>query len=249
MKRRWIAVAAALVLGTVGMAAEADAAVKLYYSERGTSSGFDLDDYGRFSMAVKEVFGEENIFELTTFDNASSFADAGAIIVNIRLGSSALSAQEQTNLLNAINAGKALLFVGDHASWETWDNSFLNLFGDSFKQRTSLIQMAYKVGDHPIHADNRIHLSSTGTITGGNGTTVYATHLDEPMAALYGPNNNALAFLDSGVFSGSPAALGENQRFFANLAQWMHDTATIPEPASLVLMGVGGALLLSRRRA
>lgn len=232
----------------------ADDPPQLYYSPvaNPSSRGYDNDKFDTFSQAVRAIFGLENITEVTDFSAVSSVQSADAIIVNLRFSTDTLSTAEQTNLLAFINQGKPLLFIGDHASWEVWDESFIGLFGDEFEGRNNIVNTGIVTGDpHPLHVvADTLQLSHTGTMAGGNARPLYRISGGQIMAGLYGPRDNAVAFLDSNVFGGAGSG---NTQFAGRFADWFHAEAIvasqIPEPTTAALLSLAALTLLRRRRA
>jgi hypothetical protein len=204
----------------------------LYYTPTTLSNGLGRPSSSQFTQAVTTAFGAGNVVEIPSFNNAADFDDGAALFVNARGQTDSLSVAEQANLLNFINAGGAVFFIGDHASWTTWDNSFLNLFGDSF-QTWNGVGAAISTGALPdqFTPNTQILLSAPGAITGGHGTPLFTTSYNgfgRHMAAVYGPLDNAIAFLDTNAFG-----YGNNQGFYAGVSSWLFATASAYEEAQV----------------
>lgn len=216
----------------VALVAPLAASPILYYTPALTTYGLGQPGSNQFTTAMTGAFGAGNVIEIASFDNTADFDDGAALFVNARGQTDSLSGAEKVNLLNFINAGGAVFFIGDHGSWTTWDNSFLNLFGDSFQAWTG-VGAALATGALPDHftPNTQILLTAPGGIAGGNGTdlfTKWSGGLDGAMAALYGPLDNAIAFLDTNAFGGT-----SNTALYHGLSSWLYDTASDYEAAKL----------------
>ncbi len=212
----------------VAFAAQAFASPILYYTPALVNNGLGKAGSSQFTTAVTNAFGASNVIEIPTFNNTADFDDGAALFVNARLGGDSLSAAERNNLLNFINDGGAVFFIGDHGSWTTWDNSFLSLFGDSFITWNGVnAALATTAASDLLPANTQIALSAPGAITGGNGDKLFTTNANgfgRTMAASYGPQDNAIAFLDTNAFGGNL-----NPALYAGISSWMFDTATAYE--------------------
>lgn len=235
----------------------------LYYSPTQLSNGLGGSSSNLFTTAVSAAFGAGNVIQIADFANAASFAGGDALFINPRSTSSTLSAAEQTNISAFIAGGGAVFFVGEHASWTNWDNSFLNLFGDQFLAWNGVnAALATSALPSQFAPNSQIGLAAPGAIGGGNGTALFTAFSGgggRRMAALYGPNQNAIAFLDSNAFGLTTAG---QQQFYAGVSNWLytvasaHDVAentppTAPVPDSGVTLALGGVLLVlvaQRRR-
>ncbi len=228
----------------------------LYYTPALTSNGLGQPTSNDFTQAVKNAFGAANVLQVASFDNTASFADASALFVNARNGTDTLSAQERNNLLNFINAGGAVFFVGEHTGWQAWDDSFLSLFGSSATTWGTAVQAAVvtSAGQAAGFPSGQINVSSAGSISGSAGTALYVNALGRPLASAFGPDGNAIAFLDTNAFSSNA---GRN--FYEGVAGWMFNTAseydqtktaaTVPDlGAGAALPLALGAILLAGRR-
>lgn len=211
----------------------------LYYTPALTTYGLGKPGSNAFTTAVTSAFGAGNVIEIASFDNTADFDDGSALFVNARGQTDSLSAQEQANLLNFINAGGAVVFIGDHMSWQSWDNSFLNLFGDSFQSWTGVnAALATSAASGILPANSQIALTAPGGIVGGNGTQLFTKWSDgqgDAMAASYGPQKNAIAFLDTNAFGGA-----NNAALYAGLSSWLHETASDYELSKQTTENPGG---------
>ncbi len=220
----------AVLFLAAALAVQLAASPILYYTPTTLSNGLGRPSSSQFTQAVTNAFGAGNVVEIPSFNNTADFADGAALFVNARNQNETLSAQEQTNLLHFMNAGGAVFFVGDHGSWEGWDNSFLSLFGDSF-QTWNGVGAAISTGALPdqFAPNTQILLTAPGAITGGHGTPLFTTSYNgfgRHMAAVYGPLDNAIAFLDTNAFG-----YGNNQGFYAGVSSWLFATASAYEEA------------------
>ena len=218
----------ALLCLAATLAAPLVASPILYYTPAWTTYGLGKPGSNPFTTAVTSAFGVGNVIEIASFDNAADFDDGAALFVNARQGNDSLSAAEQNNLLNFINAGGAVFFIGDHGSWTTWDNSFLNLFGDTF-QGWGGVGIASRAGSAPaaFASTPTVLLTAPGAITGGNGTPLFVRGNNvQTMAALYGPLDNAIAFLDTNAFGGTT-----NPALYGAIGSWLFETASAYELA------------------
>lgn len=218
----------ALLCLAAALAAPLVASPILYYTPAWTSNGLGKPSSNPFTTAVTSAFGAGNVIEIASFDNTADFDDGAALFVNARQGNDSLSVAEQNNLLNFINAGGAVFFIGDHGSWTTWDNSFLSLFGDTFETWGG-VGVASRAGSAPaaFASTPSVLLTAPGAIAGGNGTPLFVRGgTTQKMAALYGPLDNAIAFLDTNAFSGTT-----NPALYAAVGSWLFETASAYEQA------------------
>lgn len=220
-------------------AAQALASPILYYTPALVNNGLGKANSSQFTQAVTGAFGAGNVLEIPSFNNAADFDDGAALFVNARLGGDSLSAAEQANLLNFINAGGAVFFIGDHLGWQTWDYSFLSLFGDSFISWNGVnAALATTAASDILPANTQIALSAPGAITGGNGDALFTTNFNgfgRTMAARYGPQDNAIAFLDTNAFGGNL-----NPALYAGISSWMFETASAYELTKQPVGNPGG---------
>lgn len=78
-------------------------------------------------------------------------------------------------------------------------------------------------------AGSKILLTGPGAITGGNGTALYTLFpggMGFTMASVYGPSDNAIAFLDTNGLIGNTT---EHQALYHSIASWMYTTASAYE--------------------
>ncbi|RXK54786.1 hypothetical protein ESB00_02495 [Oleiharenicola lentus] len=213
------------------LASQALASPILYYTPSLVSNGLGKPSSSQFTTAVTNAFGAGNVIEIPTFNNAADFDDGAALFVNARLGADSLSAAEKSNLFSFINDGGAVFFIGDHSGWTTWDDSFLNLFGDSFLHWNGVNAASLVTGNAPAQfaSAGQVLLSAPGAIAGGNGKklyTVFGNGGGRAMSALYGPEDNAIAFLDTSALSGNTAS---HLAFYSGLSSWLFETASAYE--------------------
>jgi hypothetical protein len=217
----------AVLCFAAALASQAFASPILYYTPTTLSTGLGKAGSSQFTNAVTSAFGAGNVIEIPTFGNVADFDDGAALFVNARGQSDVLSAAERTNLLNFINAGGAVFFVGDHASWTGWDNSFLNLFGDSFTHWNNAVGAAHVTNNAPgqFTPGDKVLLSAPGAITGGHGKklfTLFPGGGGPTMASLYGPDDNAIVNAFSNSFT-------NNLGFFNDVGSWLFETASAYE--------------------
>jgi hypothetical protein len=214
----------------------------LYYSPVGNAlnAGLGASSSTLFTQAVVNQFGASNVRSIADFSNTATYSDADVLFINLRGDSDALQGQEKTNIINFINAGGAVFFIGEHNQWATWDNSFLGIYGGSVVPWGTFVQNSGKTAATPSQFTaggfNGIAVSNPGGISGGTGIPIYMGAVN-PLAEMYGPSNNAIAFMDTLALSNS----NSNQSFFyGNLASWLYVTGSAYE-TSQANNGGGGS--------
>lgn len=217
-------------VASLGAAAAATAAPVLYYTAPQTIYGLRETGFDLFSQTVVSTFGAANIHELADFGTASQFADAAVLFVNARgQDPDALSAAERQNLKTFIDDGGAVFFVGEHGGWTTWNNSFLSLFGAQFTPWNSInAALPSGTAPTPFAQSGQLSLGAPGAISGG-GDPLYGLQT-YTMAARFGPQNNAIAFLDTYPLSG---AHGSHFEFHQDVASWLFTTGSAYEASKL----------------
>lgn len=219
-----------------------EASPVLYYSPVGSplNAGLGASSSTLFTQAVVNQFGASNVRSIADFSNASAYSDADVLFLNLRADSASLQGQEKTNIINFINAGGAVFFIGEHNQWATWDDSFLGIFGGHVIPWGTFVQNSGKTADTPSQFTaggfNGIAVSNPGAISGGTGIPIYVGV--NPLAEMYGPSNNAIAFMDTLALSDS----NSNQSFFyGNLASWLYVTGSAYETSQANSNGGGGS--------
>lgn len=253
-----------ILASTWAFAATAQAVPTLYYSPTNLNSGLGRPSSNTFTTSVVNAFGAGNVVQVADFSNTASFSQADALFINAREMTDTLSVQERTNISNFATAGGAVFFVGEHGGWTGWNNSFLGLYGDSYTPWNG-VNAAISTNALPgqFTANHQVNLSGPGGIAGGHGTALFTAHyggFGMAMAAVYGPQNNVIAFLDTNVLASGNS---NNVAFYGQVSSWLYNTASAhdtaqsappPPPAPVPDSGPGlafvGALLtlgLARR--
>ena len=241
------------LLGASGALAPAEAQRRLGLV-RGTETGlvYGTSGWQRVTNAINTAFGGAANVSVLDGLTAAGLGGVDALWIDLRAGSSSLSAAERTELRNFAATGRRVVIIGENQGWTTWNNSFLNELGGSFDQRATGTPAVALT--HPITSGiTNLPLASAGTAIGG--TSLFASNV----ATLWGPTANVLTFLDASTLGdgnwnnlilGGPS----NQAIFAgNVTTWVAaPVAVIPEPGTWMLLGTGllalGGVAARRRR-
>jgi hypothetical protein len=201
------------------------------------------------------------------------FAAAGDTVSNVNLsnaasvnaanglwlagGSNVLTATEQANLLNYLNAGGHVVYITDRSDvgpYATSTNSVLGIFGADDIITGGDNNTYSTVGSHALLAgvaNLRFNTWSAVNTSLASPTLLTANG----MAAVYKVGAGELLFIgdtnwQAGAFGAANTGGAANVAFANNIVNWLttESAATVPEPSSLLLVAAAGMALMARRR-
>jgi hypothetical protein len=179
--------------------------------------------------------------------NGAQVAAADALFISLPdAGPSSLTAPEQTNISTFIATGKRVFFMGEHAGWVTWNDSFLPLVSGT--SGANVDGVTTPVVAHQLTAG----VSSVEVYTGGSasgGTSLF----DLAFANLWGASQSVLTVQEINLFSNQRIGELDNAVFATNVADWLagNDPERIAAPGALTLfiLGIAAIGLVRRQRA
>lgn len=225
-----------------------------YYAD-----GFQPSDEGYYGKLSDHLTA--NDFSVTTTDsafNSTNLAGVDVAVVAVTSSfNSAYSAAEIEALVTFVSGGGGLLIMGDTTSTPIGNiNPLASEFGIEFGPTNIDISDGINVTDFPNSHDifdgiSQVSLWGASEITLSGSAVEVATYDSKTAIAVsdYGLGR-VVAIGDSSLWSwggqsGTNFDLPENQDFALNTFEYL----AVPEPATLVILGIGGLVVTARKRS
>jgi hypothetical protein len=233
-----------------------------YMSAGRTYWGYGLNDF-YMTQATSDVLAQGHT--LISIDEFSPSSLTGMDVAFVGLGNSgiygALPASEVTSLYNFVSGGGSLILFGENIYYDSFQNSVASAFGVSYNSDYYEGSFSYTCNtSHPIMQGPYGEVASYSIGLGGGGKIKdlgpYAVSLINEQRG-----DSVAAIIDNGVlcdgsglvifltgvggFKDDSRAVPEG---YWNSALWNNIFAySVPEPASLFLLGFGGLALRPKR--
>jgi len=245
--------------------------IKVLIASTGTPSGATT----ALQNAMNTRFGSANVTTCNPSASIPSLTGINVVILNTNMASNeqAIVAGGETTLVNFVKAGGGLV-TGEWLNWNIGRNATLQTIlptsgtNTSYTTATSIKYTKTATDDPFMNAGLPGNFTFTALSNGGTGvplaplagaTTFYSSSdAAAPYAALgsgvvgWGPNSTTVlgrVVCFSTMFAPAPAELGNANyaTLLGNAVDWASGGLS-PEPASLTLMLVGGAIALVQAR-
>lgn len=159
--------------------------------------------------------------------------------------SATLGAAEINNIAAYIATGRRVAVIGENAYWTAWNTQIMGLVGGSYAGG-EFSGTANSALVHELTAGvASIQVPTAGVAVGGTAL------FDVNLATLW-HGDTVLTLLDVNVTSDGYWGSQSNAQFGENMAEWIAGGGgpgpDIPEPTTLVLMGLAGVGLAIRKR-
>jgi hypothetical protein len=144
-----------------------------------------------------------------------------------------------------------VLLFGEKDNWNAWNQQVVSIAGGFYVAEPFDTFWGYSSSlvSHEITNGAPTILGFWVGVASG-GTQLYST---KNFVTLWGPSQNVLTILDENVVEdGYQEGYGDDAQFTTNVANWLAGSSTpVPEPASILLLGAGAAVLgaIRKRRA
>lgn len=241
-----------LTVAAVGMlvAGSASAGVVGYRAGAGTFGGLGgASAFDALFTAAGDTVTNVNLSNAASVNAANGLWLAG--------GSNALTATEQANLLNYLNAGGHVVYITDRSDvgpYAASTNSVLGIFGGDDIITGGDNNIYSTVGSHALVAGvSNLHFNTWSAVNSTLASPVRLTA--NGMAAVYQVGAGELLFIgdtnwQAGAFGAANTGGAGNVAFANNIVNWLttESAGTVPEPSSLLLVAAAGMALMARRR-
>lgn len=225
------AVVAVLLLGTLLFFNQAAYAISVLVSQDHISSyGYGDSGWDNFSATLDTATGNQ-VSVAADFSNLSQMLSYDALLLQTPDPFDLLTATEVTNLTTFIGTGRRVVIMGENDGWTAWNNQILSIVGGTYGGAYSGLASSIVANEITNGAATLLLPNSGGVATGG--TALY----DFNFATLWG--DNVLTVLDVNVWADNYDYFQYNAAFGQNVANWLAESASVPEPSVLALMGIG----------
>lgn len=251
MRRTLLAVAAIAAFAT-----SAAAQPKMLVRQPSSYLGYGYGNYSwnAFTSIFNNAFGGASNITVTSGLSSGALAGYNALMLSLpTLPDSPwlLSASEVAEVSSFLNAGGRMYVFGENNAWQNWDNQIASIVGATVGS-SCFYGNTNAVGTSGLlNGVNSIYAPCANEFTSlGGGTKLFANDV----AALFGPTQNALVYLDVNICDDSYIGTADNRQFCSNIGGWLSGEidppTTVPEPGTWVLMatGLAGVLTIKRRR-
>ena len=201
------------------------------------SDGTYANGYGRAwwsnMTAAMNTATENSVDVVSNFEDLPGMLGYDALWLDYRNQTSVLGDTEKVNISTFIATGRRLVMIGEHNSWETWNNSILDIVGGSHSGDYDGVANTAAANDLTQEVST-VKVPYGGTTNGGDAL------FDVNFATLWGENNNVLTILDGDFASFMNWNSQDNAQFSTNVAGWIADSGDpVPIPGAIWLLGSG----------
>lgn len=212
--------------------------------------GYGNTNWTQFTSVWDARFGAANIVEGNTIGSLAGYTSLYLDANQPSTSAYNLSTTEQAEILSFMAGGGRVYAFGENSSWTSWNNNVLSLFGATFSG-TAPNAGTPVVSNALTEGVSGIDTPAPGAISdfGATGVSLFSNSI----AGLFGTNQNALVVLDINICADPWIGQADNRRFCENIVGYtagdpITPPSSVPEPASLALLGAGALGLVLRRR-